>query len=86
MLSPGIGRQGLGLPPRSQILKKAPHPSWNLQGRCGKFPKGPSVSELSLLSLPRLPGSPGHRSAAPSSTDSCSLASSLQEGTSHFIY
>lgn len=32
MLSPGAGRQGLGLPPRSEILKQAPHPS----GTCSK--------------------------------------------------
>lgn len=49
------------------------------------FQRGPTGLGLSLHGLPRLPGSPGHCSAAPSSTDSCSLASSLQEGMLHFI-
>lgn len=49
------------------------------------FQRGPKALGLSLRGLPRLLGSPGHCSAATSSTDSCFLASSLQEGTFHFI-
>lgn len=41
MLSPGAGRQGLGLPPRSEILKLVPHPSWNLQEGVESFQRGP---------------------------------------------
>lgn len=43
MLSPRAGRQGLGLPPRPEVLRPVPHPPWNLREGVDSFQRGPGV-------------------------------------------
>lgn len=86
MLSPGVGRQGLGLSQKLEILDKAPPPCWNLQERWWKVSKGaPQCWGSACLACPASLGLLATtQQLPPALASSCSLASSPQEDTFHF--
>lgn len=79
MLSLGVGREALGLPPKLEILDKAPPPCWNLQARWWKVSKGaPQCWGSACLACPASLGLLATtQHLPPALASSCSLASSL---------